>query len=187
MTLSLILGDELLPNIIGDRERLLQIITILTENAFRYAGENIPVEITADTDDKDVKISVIDHGAGLSSADAKHVFDRFYRCDKSRNDKKGFGLGLSIAKELVELHCGNIEYSPTDGGGCTFTVILYSFTTFCGFPFKNPARFSAAVFISLVRASRDAHAIWGVIKQFLADVRGLFFGGSTVRTSSPAA
>lgn len=124
MTLSLILGDELLPNIIGDRERLMQIITILTENAFRYAGENIPVEITADTDDKDVKISVIDHGAGLSSADAKHVFDRFYRCDKSRNDKKGFGLGLSIAKELAELHGGNIEYSPTDGGGCTFTVIL---------------------------------------------------------------
>ena len=61
---------------------------------------------------------------GLSKEDKKHIFDRFYRCDKSRTKKGHYGLGLSVAKELVSLLDGKIYLSDTPGGGCTFTIAI---------------------------------------------------------------
>ena len=69
-------------------------------------------------------IEVEDHGKGMSEEEKKHVFERFYRGDQSRTGKKHFGLGLSIAKELAELHKGDILIRNTPGGGSTFVVKL---------------------------------------------------------------
>jgi signal transduction histidine kinase len=71
-----------------------------------------------------VVIEVEDHGSGISEEHKTHVFERFYRGDQSRNEKKHFGLGLSIAKELAELHQGDIVIRDTMGGGATFVVRL---------------------------------------------------------------
>ncbi len=69
-------------------------------------------------------ISIIDHGIGISEEDKKHIFDRFYRCDKSRTKKEHFGLGLSIANELITILDGRIYLEDTPGGGCTFTITI---------------------------------------------------------------
>ena len=65
---------------------------------------------------------VIDHGVGIKDEDKPFIYDRFYCSDKSRTQRDHFGLGLSIARELVEMHNGTITLSDTPGGGCTFKV-----------------------------------------------------------------
>ena len=64
------------------------------------------------------------HGPGVPDADKKHVFDRFYRADGSRTDRQHYGLGLSVAKELVQLHGGTIGLEDAEGGGARFLVHL---------------------------------------------------------------
>lgn len=61
---------------------------------------------------------------GITDSDKKHIFDRFYRCDKSRTQKGHYGLGLSIASELITLLDGKIYLEDTPGGGCTFSVLI---------------------------------------------------------------
>ena len=67
---------------------------------------------------------VSDTGSGISDADKKHIFERFYRAEKSRSAKEHFGLGLSIAYEIVNAHHGKIFVEDNPGGGSNFTVIL---------------------------------------------------------------
>ena len=69
-------------------------------------------------------ITVSDTGVGISDDEKKRIFERFYRCEKSRSVKGHFGLGLSIAYEIVRAHHGRIEVSDTAGGGAAFTVYL---------------------------------------------------------------
>ena len=103
---------------------MMQLMTILTDNASSYSPEGSTIAVIVRSDAKHVFIEVEDHGCGISEEDKKRVFDRFYRADKSRNDKSHYGLGLSIAVELVKLHHGKLTVKDTDGGGSTFVLQL---------------------------------------------------------------
>ncbi len=122
--LTLDLPEEELHVIYGDRERIKQIFTILIENAMSHTPPGGVIALRAYDQKNYVVVEVEDHGHGICDEDKKQVFERFYRGDQSRNDKKHFGLGLSIAKELIELHEGSIFIKDTPGGGATFVLRL---------------------------------------------------------------
>lgn len=122
--LTLDLAEEELHLIYGDRERIKQIFTILIDNAMSHTLQGEIIALHAYNQKSYVVVEVEDHGRGICDEDKKQVFERFYRGDGSRNDKKHFGLGLSIAKELIELHEGYIFIKDTPGGGATFVLQL---------------------------------------------------------------
>lgn len=121
---ELALQEEEMPVFSGDRRRVEQIMIILTDNASSYSPEGSPVSVRAWSEKKRIFIEVEDHGCGIKEEDRKRIFDRFYRCDESRNDKTHCGLGLSIAMELVKLHQGKLSVKDTPGGGSTFVLEL---------------------------------------------------------------
>ena len=108
----------------GDPERLSQVITNLLANAIQYNHEGGEVRVSLRADEKDTLLVVADTGAGISRADLPHVFERFYRADKSRTTQNHTGLGLAISKAIVEAHHGSIEVFSEEGKGSAFTVRL---------------------------------------------------------------
>lgn len=124
--LELDLPEEPLPKIEGDAERLSQVLGILLDNAMNYseAAAQKSITLAAQVQRERLFVNVIDHGAGIPDEQKPHIFDRFYRGDRSRKTKQHFGLGLAIAKELILLHNGRITVSATPGGGSTFTIIF---------------------------------------------------------------
>jgi signal transduction histidine kinase len=116
--------NECFPSIISDEDRLNQIISIFLDNAISYSPEQSVILLEASIQKSNLTIGIIDHGIGISEADKKHIFDRFYRCDKSRTQKGHFGLGLSVANELIAILDGEIFLTDTPGGGCTFTITI---------------------------------------------------------------
>lgn len=121
-TLQLDLPDCELPSLSCDRQRLEQILIILVDNASSYSPEETEISLQVTSGKRFLTMKVIDHGCGIPDLDKSRIFDRFFRSDQSRSDKKHFGLGLSIASELIHLHGGKISVQNTDGGGSTFTV-----------------------------------------------------------------
>lgn len=108
----------------GDRHKLEQAIGNLLDNAIRYTPENGSVAVALSQDKNRAHITVSDSGPGIPSADLPHVFDRFWRGDKSRSrDSGGTGLGLSIVKQIVEQHGGTVRVSSV-GDGAVFMVSL---------------------------------------------------------------
>ncbi len=103
-----------------------ELATVLLDNAVKYSKENSEIDIKLIQRGKNAVITVTDSGVGIEKSQLEHIFERFYRADKSRskNEYKGFGLGLSIAKNIVELHRGCIKAESTINKGSTFTVIL---------------------------------------------------------------
>ncbi|MCM1386531.1 MAG: HAMP domain-containing histidine kinase [Bacillus sp. (in: Bacteria)] len=126
LTLHLILPEEALPRYQCDASRIAQVLSILLHNALSYTPENgqITLELVWHKDNGCFEISVTDNGVGISDADKKHIFERFYRAEKSRSTKGHFGLGLSIAYEIVAAHHGKISVTDNPGGGSVFTVRL---------------------------------------------------------------
>jgi signal transduction histidine kinase len=122
--LNLDLPDEFLGEINIDPHRIYQILQILINNANSYTPAKSCITISAYKAKKQLTIEVIDHGSGIPDAEKSRVFDRYYRSDKSRNDKSHFGLGLTIAKELAHLHHGVLTLRDTVGGGCTFQIMI---------------------------------------------------------------
>lgn len=124
LRLKLTLPDTELPRVRCDKDRVIQILSILVDNAMTYTktGESVDLEVTCMK--KQVCFLVADHGEGIPDEEKKQVFDRFYQSDKSRREKEHFGLGLSIAKELAELQKGKLLLKDTQGGGCTFLLKL---------------------------------------------------------------
>lgn len=110
---------------IFDQHSLREVLVILLDNAMKYSIKNSSVKIKARTSKESVALSVTDHGIGIKPEDQEHVFKRFYRADTSRaQTTKGHGLGLSIAKQLVERQNGAIELTSKPGKSTTATVIL---------------------------------------------------------------
>jgi signal transduction histidine kinase len=109
----------------ADPEDLQLVWTNLLENAVRYSPEGTSVEVAVHHDREKAQIVFQDHGVGISAADLPRVFDRFYRGDPSRTRATGgFGLGLAIAKALVEAYGGTISAESTPGKGTRMTVEL---------------------------------------------------------------
>lgn len=107
-----------LPEILGDRHRLLQVVGNLLNNALKFSPPGETVELEAEAVDQEVWISVRDRGPGLDPEEQRRVFDRFWQARKG--DRRGLGLGLAIARGLVEAHDGRIWVESTPGGGATF-------------------------------------------------------------------
>ena len=107
----------------GDVQRLGQVVANLLVNAIQFSGDGGVVRVTARREDGFTILSVADTGQGIAPADLPHVFERFYRADKSRTGGSA-GLGLAIGKAIVEAHGGTIEVSSQAGSGTTFTVRL---------------------------------------------------------------
>lgn len=122
--LSVTLPQERLPLCNVDPERISQVVAILLHNAISYTPERGRIILSLIRHKERFAISVQDNGIGISDADKKRIFDRFYRVEKSRSRKDHFGLGLSIAYEIVKAHGGSIQVTDAEDGGSCFTIIL---------------------------------------------------------------
>jgi len=107
----------------GDFHGLQRMIINLLENAIKYTPAGGMVTILAHVKDDMIRIIFQDTGIGISEEDLPHIFERLYRCDKSRS-QQGFGLGLSLALAVAHAHFGDITVTSQRGKGSTFTVIL---------------------------------------------------------------
>lgn len=111
--------------IIGDIFHLGNAISNLLDNAIKYSGENIEIQISTDNDAHGFFLHVSDKGMGISKENQKLIFDKFYRVPQGNlHNTKGFGLGLSYVKEIVTRHKGFIKVQSKQGQGSTFTVFL---------------------------------------------------------------
>jgi len=113
----------------GDRKQLLSVFSILIDNAIKYSKENGEVYVTLEKNNtpkkQGVKLTVKDTGIGIPEAELKHIFERFYRLESSRSKETGgYGLGLAIAKEIVDQHKGSIHVNSIEKVGTTFTLEL---------------------------------------------------------------
>ncbi len=104
-----------------------KLITILIDNALKYTKNGGEISVRSEVDKKYLKIIIKDNGIGIAKDDLPRIFDRFYRADSSRSKENvsGFGLGLSLAKQIVEIHKGSIAVVSEEGKGSTFTVKLH--------------------------------------------------------------
>ncbi len=115
------ISEEILVNANG--EKIFQVFVNLIENACRFTQSDGLVEIKALNRSNKVQISVIDNGIGISDEHLPHIFERFYKVDKSRSDF-GTGLGLAIVKHIINAHDGEVNVSSVQGEGSSFMIIL---------------------------------------------------------------
>lgn len=124
------LGFDLTPNlplVLADEDRAIQILTNLTGNALQYTPKGGHITISTKRIDGEIQISVRDSGIGIPPEHLTHIFNRFYRVDKSRSRQSGggSGIGLTIARALIEAHGGRIWVeSHGEGKGSTFNFTL---------------------------------------------------------------
>lgn len=113
------------PAIDGDEERLVQVLSNLVSNALRYTPAGGEIALLAERRAGGVALLVRDTGQGIQPADLARIFDRFYRADAARTQSQGeSGLGLAIARAIVEAHHGTISVASAVGAGTTFTILL---------------------------------------------------------------
>ncbi|HSN65426.1 MAG TPA: HAMP domain-containing sensor histidine kinase, partial [Fusibacter sp.] len=112
-----------------DPEKLMRVFINVIENSIKYRnGSPLEIIILANQDDDGVFINISDNGIGVKDDDLGHIFERFYRSDKSRNlDIMGSGIGLSICKEIIAAHGGKISASANDSHGLTISIRLKAF------------------------------------------------------------
>jgi two-component system OmpR family sensor kinase len=110
---------------LADEARLRQVVTNLVGNAVTHTPAGTPIRIGVGTVGERVVLEVADEGPGLTPDQSRHIFDRFYRADTSRNRATGgAGLGLAIVHSLVTAHTGHVEVHSAPGHGATFRVLL---------------------------------------------------------------
>ncbi len=112
--------------VLGSDTGLLQLFTVLVDNAIKYTNQGGKVRIEVVVKKKTIVISISDTGVGIHKKYLPYIFDRFYRVDASRtqSQRSGFGLGLSVAKQVITNHKGSILVCSEIGKGTTFTVTL---------------------------------------------------------------
>ena len=115
------------PIVLGEENKVRQVVTNLLGNARRFSPEDGPIEIVVDSDRVrgTGSIAVVDHGEGIPPQIREQIFERFWRADTSRaRETGGSGLGLAIVASIVKALHGTVAVSETPGGGATFTVTL---------------------------------------------------------------
>lgn len=110
----------------GDAQSLTELFVILIDNAVKYSHEKSEVKIQSEIKKSKMAIEVIDEGIGITKSEQEHIFDRFYRADSSRckENTNGYGLGLAIAKEIIDRHNGSIGITSSPNQGSRFSVFL---------------------------------------------------------------
>ena len=112
-----------IPLVMGEADKLNQVLANLVENAVKVTGDGGLISISANATDRWVEVQVSDNGIGIAREHLPHVFERFYKVDRSRRDG-GTGLGLAIAKHLVQAHGGDIKVESVEGEGSAFSFTL---------------------------------------------------------------
>lgn len=121
--LSVAAADDL-PPVVGNAERLGQVLVNLLHNAIKFSPEGGPVEVRLERVPEGVRIAVRDEGIGIPREAQARIFERFYKVDRARGRGGGTGLGLAIARHIVEAHGGRIWVESEEGRGSTFFVLL---------------------------------------------------------------
>ncbi len=108
----------------GNKPTLIELFIILLDNAIKYSPKQTKIRLTSEKIDDQIFIHITDQGIGIDAEDIPHIFDRFYRTDKSRTKShaQGYGLGLSIAKQIVDKHNGSIKVQSKPNKGTTFSI-----------------------------------------------------------------
>ncbi|HSX48270.1 MAG TPA: HAMP domain-containing sensor histidine kinase [Candidatus Nanoarchaeia archaeon] len=123
-------GDDQV--VVGERDSLVSLLVILIDNAIKYSKTSPDITISLERQVRSVLVKVADKGIGIKASDLPYIFNRFYRADSSRSKSTdGYGLGLSIAKQIVDMHSGHIEATSVIAKGTTLIVKL---------PFKQPKK-----------------------------------------------
>jgi len=114
----------------GDFNKLVECFVIFIDNAIKYSPKNSQIKLTSKTKNKQLIINIIDQGIGINPEDLPHIFDRFYQADNARtkSNNDGYGLGLSIALNIIKLHQGKIEVNSKLNNGTTFIIYLPLFS-----------------------------------------------------------
>ena len=108
-----------------DEGLIRQVLTILFDNAVKYSDPDSVITMTVDKIGQNLTITTADNGYGISDDDKKKIFDRFYRVDKARTRQKGgFGLGLSLAKQIIDACGGKLEVQDNQPKGTKFIIKL---------------------------------------------------------------
>ena len=123
---KLVMGAFDQVQVMGDADRLKQLLINLVSNGLKYTPEGGTVTMSLQQADNQVELIVADTGVGIPETDLPYVFERFYRVDKSRHStgKSGTGLGLAIVKWIAEAHGGTVRVNSIQGEGTIFTVTL---------------------------------------------------------------
>ncbi|MCB2294011.1 two-component sensor histidine kinase [Clostridium algoriphilum] len=109
-------------NIIGDKDKIKQVIINLISNAIKFTKEKGKINITLKESDEQVIMKIEDTGLGIKEEDLPYIFERLYRGDKSRHEIEGSGIGLTIVKNILTLHKADIKVKSEEGKGSVFTV-----------------------------------------------------------------
>lgn len=126
---NIIIATSKLPKdaiIYADAGNLVDMFVTILDNAVKYSPEKSEVKVTGGIQNRKVSIHITDQGIGMKATEAEHIFERFYRADSARSKQKssGYGIGLSIAKQIVDAHDGTITVLSKPNKGATFTINL---------------------------------------------------------------
>ena len=116
--------SENLPAVRMDLERIIEVIVHLLDNAAKYSPPDTPIHVTVELRDSQIVTCIADHGAGIDELEQEMIFDKFYRGRNQRMMIQGTGMGLAIAKAIVELHGGNLGVRSQLGRGSVFSFSL---------------------------------------------------------------
>jgi len=113
-----------------DIQKIEELFLILLDNAIKYSPKSSQIKFIVLKTRKNIIFKIIDEGIGISQKDLPHIFDRFYRADnvRTKNGTSGYGLGLSIAKKIIESHGGKLDVSSKINNGTTFFIYLPNFS-----------------------------------------------------------
>jgi two-component system sensor histidine kinase KdpD len=113
-----------LPRVKIDLDRVAEVITQLLDNAAKYSAPGTPIRVTAELRNANVVTNVADHGPGIDEMEQEMIFEKFYRGREQRTLIQGTGMGLPIAKAIVEVHGGKIGVTSQVGRGSVFYFSL---------------------------------------------------------------